>query len=79
MVAVVEAIARVDGDDGLEFDGQSPRVDQIREDNEYEGLRVIFTGTLGHSPIRVQLDVSTGDPIIPGRRRSSSQVCLATT
>lgn len=66
MTAVVEAIAQVEADDGLEFTDLNTRIDQIREDDEYEGLRVVFTGTLGSARIRVQLDVSTGDPIVPG-------------
>ena len=33
-------IAAVSLDDGVEFDPQSVRVDTIREDNRYRGLRV---------------------------------------
>lgn len=66
MTSVVEAIAQVDADDGLEFVDLNVEVDQIREDDEYEGLRVVFRGALGTAKIRVQLDVSTGDPIVPG-------------
>ncbi|MCB7138170.1 nucleotidyl transferase AbiEii/AbiGii toxin family protein [Cellulosimicrobium marinum] len=69
LVEVVRAIAAVETDDGLVFDDAMPRVEVIREDAEYEGLRALCTATLGRSPVRVQLDVSTGDPVWPAPQR----------
>ncbi|ARU52251.1 hypothetical protein CBR64_13065 [Cellulosimicrobium cellulans] len=69
LVAVVRSIAAVDAADGLVFDDVDPRVDVIREDDEYEGLRALCTARLGRSPLRVQLDVSTGDPVWPAPQR----------
>jgi hypothetical protein len=68
LVEVVRAIAAVDAEDGLVFDDAEPRVETIREDDEYEGLRALVTAMLGRSPVRLQLDVSTGDPIWPEPR-----------
>ncbi|WP_251153470.1 nucleotidyl transferase AbiEii/AbiGii toxin family protein [Cellulosimicrobium sp. Marseille-Q4280] len=69
LVEVVQAIAAVDAADGLVFDEADPRVEVIREDDEYEGLRALCTARLGRSPLRVQLDVSTGDPVWPAPQR----------
>ena len=52
-------------DDGLEFDPASVRGEQVREEDEYEGVRVTLTGTLGKARIPVQIDVGFGDVVIP--------------
>lgn len=51
--------------DGMRFDSASVRVDEIREDNIYQGLRVKLTGYLDSARIPVQVDVGFGDVITP--------------
>lgn len=51
--------------DGMQFDPATARVDAIREDHIYQGLRVRLLGHLGSARIPLQVDVSFGDVITP--------------
>jgi predicted nucleotidyltransferase component of viral defense system len=52
-------------DDGLRFDPESVRVDRIKDDQDYEGIRVTFLGYLEASRLPVQIDIGFGDEITP--------------
>ena len=52
-------------DDGLTFDDESIRIEEIRESNEYEGLRVRLSAYLGNVRIPVQVDIAFGDVVTP--------------
>lgn len=62
---VVAAIASAGADDGVVFEGIPTRIEQIRDEEEYSGLRVHVRAQLYRSPIALKLDISTGDPITP--------------
>ncbi len=51
--------------DGIEFDAASIEVCRIKEDAEYEGVRVRFTATLAKARIPMQIDIGFGDVIFP--------------
>lgn len=51
--------------DGLVFDAQSVKGQRIKEDAEYEGVRVKFLGFLEKSEIPMQIDIGFGDVITP--------------
>jgi predicted nucleotidyltransferase component of viral defense system len=52
-------------DDGLVFDETSVRAEVIREDQEYEGVRVSLVVTLGAARIPLQVDIGFGDAVVP--------------
>ena len=52
--------------DGIEFNGASIEVSRIKEDADYEGVRVQFHATLARARIPMQLDIGFGDIITPG-------------
>jgi predicted nucleotidyltransferase component of viral defense system len=52
-------------DDGLIFDPKSLRVARIKEEQEYEGLRINFIARLERAKIHIQVDVGFGDIIVP--------------
>ncbi len=52
-------------EDGLNFDATSIKGKVIKEDAEYEGVRVTFLGLLQKSRISMQIDVGFGDVIVP--------------
>jgi hypothetical protein len=52
-------------DDGLRFDPASVKVDRIKENQDYEGIRVTFVGYLEASRLPVQIDIGFGDVITP--------------
>jgi predicted nucleotidyltransferase component of viral defense system len=53
-------------DDGIVFDPKTVRAARIKEDADYEGVRVTMRGTLGTARLDVQIDVGFGDAITPG-------------
>jgi len=67
---VFREISRVQvADDGLVFDEQSVWAERIREEQEYEGVRVKVKGRMGSARIPVQVDVGFGDALTPAPRR----------
>jgi hypothetical protein len=52
-------------DDGLRFDTASVKVGRIKEDQDYEGIRVTFLGYLEKGRLPVQIDIGFGDAITP--------------
>ena len=51
--------------DGIEFAAGSIEVQRIKEDAEYEGVRVRFHATLAKARIPMQIDIGFGDVIVP--------------
>lgn len=52
-------------DDGLLFDPSTVQAIKIKEDADYEGVRVTFLATLANARISVQIDIGFGDTITP--------------
>jgi hypothetical protein len=52
-------------DDGLFFDPESVRAEEIREDSAYGGVRVRLMAKLGTAELPVQVDVGVGDAVTP--------------
>ena len=61
----VREIASIDAGDGLVFDPKAITAQTIREDADYEAVRVRLVATLGKSRLPVGIDVNFGDPIWP--------------
>src|SRR5204863_2427322 len=53
-------------DDGLNFPIDRIRLERIRDEEDYEGVRVLMDGRLGQARIPLQVDVGFGDVILPG-------------
>lgn len=51
--------------DGLVFDPETIKGERIKEDADYEGVRIKFTGFLGKARIPMQVDIGFGDVIFP--------------
>lgn len=51
--------------DGLEFIPDTMRAIEIREDQEYQGVRVSFEARLGNAVIPIQIDIGYGDAVTP--------------
>lgn len=63
--AVREIIATAVPDDGLRFDPASVTAAEIREEQEYGGIRAKLVAMLGDARIPMQVDVGFGDTIVP--------------
>ena len=58
-------IVAIDTNDGLLFDPATIRGEMIKEDADYEGVRVRFIGYLDNARVTMQIDVGFGDIIHP--------------
>lgn len=65
MVATLREICSGAGDDGLLFDSRAMRGEEIRNKDDYGGVRVRMQAHLGGVRIPVQVDVGFGDAVIP--------------
>jgi len=64
--SVVGEVCKLDTEpDGFEFNRESIEIQRIKEDAEYEGVRVRFTATLARARIPMQIDIGFGDVIVP--------------
>ena len=52
--------------DGMVFDPATVKTERIKEDADYEGVRVRFVGLLGKARVAMQIDVGFGDVVTPG-------------
>ena len=52
-------------DDGIAFFPDSVRAEEIRENEDYGGVRITFTATLDKALIPLQVDIGFGDVITP--------------
>ncbi|TDW29794.1 nucleotidyl transferase AbiEii/AbiGii toxin family protein [Cryobacterium psychrophilum] len=65
---VVMEVANVIMDDALVIDTTAIRVEQIRDADEYSGLRVHVPTRVHTARVNLHLDISIGDPIWPAPR-----------
>ena len=64
---VIHEICQADVEpDGVVFDPATVRVERIKEDADYAGVRVRLVGLLGKARVTMQIDVGFGDVITPG-------------
>jgi hypothetical protein len=62
---VIRDVAEVRVCDGLVFDLDTMRVQEIRDQADYPGLRMRVTAHIGSQKTVIAWDISTGDPIVP--------------
>lgn len=58
---IINEIVKIDIDDGVQFKITS--VENIREDDDYGGLRIHINAVFDNMPINLKIDVTTGDKI----------------
>ncbi len=69
-------LAVVVPDDGVIFDTDSIEVSEIRAEEEYRGRRVRVTARIGAARIHLQVDIGTGDAVLPAPRKVKFPVLL---
>lgn len=65
LAAIFREVCTIEGDDGLVFDPDSVDARTIKEDADYEGVRVRFRGLLGKVRVTMQVDTGFGDTVHP--------------
>ena len=63
-------------DDGLVFDPDTVTAQRIKEDADYEGIRINFLGFLEKARISMQIDIGFGDVVTPEALESNFPVIL---
>jgi predicted nucleotidyltransferase component of viral defense system len=75
--AVMRAICEIPGKDGILFDSQSVEGMRIKEQDEYDGVRVRFNAHLAGARIPMQVDIGFGDAVYPEPELASFPVLLS--
>lgn len=65
-LGVLQDVMSIEAQDGVRFDADGVRVERIREDNNYRGLRFRTTAEIGGARVAVKIDVGFGDATEPG-------------
>lgn len=65
LLAIFGEIAATDMGDGIVFDLDSVRADEIREDNTYGGTRISLVGKINNARCTLQIDIGFGDAVTP--------------
>jgi len=79
MKSVVSKICEIEMEDGVVFDTNSLTTEIIKEDAEYQGVRVSFMGKLEKAEIPLQIDIAVGDTIVPNPEDLNFPVMLGDT
>lgn len=66
MLATFRDILSLDVEDGVVFDPDTLRVDRIREELDYGGLRLRAISSVGGARINLTIDIGFGDALEPG-------------
>lgn len=66
MLATFQDILAQDAEDGILFDPDTLRVDRIREELDYGGLRLRAIASVGGARINLTIDIGFGDALEPG-------------
>lgn len=66
LATITKAICEIDvEEDGMRFDSENIRVGRIKEDADYEGVRILTNAFLERSRIPIQIDIGFGDALVP--------------
>lgn len=76
VVKTVREICSLHADDGIEFDLDGIRGEAIREDAEYDGIRVFVGATLDKAKVTMQIDIAYGDVVEPAPIEAKMPVML---
>ena len=77
LIAVFKDLCGMDQDDGLVFQAGSLLAEEIREDLEYNGLRMTLMAKLGVAQIPLQIDIGFGDMVTPRPRYENFPTILS--
>jgi hypothetical protein len=61
-------------DDGVTFLADGIRIEKIRDEEAYEGIRVVLEARLANARIPLQIDVGFGDVVTPAPTGKSSKL-----
>jgi hypothetical protein len=68
VLEAVRGVAEHPVDDGVVFESDGARAEAIREEDEYNGVRVMMPVQLASARMAFHVDVNVGDPVVPRPR-----------
>lgn len=72
----IRGICEIQEEDGLAFDSASAEGTKIKEDDEYDGVRIKLLAYLAEARIPMQIDIGFGDAVYPEPELASFPVLL---
>jgi predicted nucleotidyltransferase component of viral defense system len=72
----IRTVCNMEANDGILFDSESLAGTRIKEEDEYEGVRVKFHAVLAGALIPMQVDIGFGDAVYPEPQLASFPVLL---
>ena len=75
-VVLIRAICQIRDDDGILFENESVEGDRIKEEDEYDGVRIKLLAELAGARIPMQIDIGFGDAVYPEPELASFPVLL---
>ena len=72
----IRTICKVETSDGILFESESVKGTRIKEEDEYEGVRVKLRAVLARARIPMQVDIGFGDAVYPKPEFASFPVLL---
>jgi predicted nucleotidyltransferase component of viral defense system len=76
MLQVFKDVCAVSFNDGIVFDPESVKIDRIREETEYGGLRITANAKVDTAQVRIVIDIAFGDSVEPGIQEIDLPVLL---
>jgi len=75
--AIIRTICKIPSEDGIVFDSQSVEGARIKEQDEYDGVRIKCDAHLAGARIPMQVDIGFGDAVYPEPELASFPVLLS--
>lgn len=72
----IRVICEIHADDGIVFDSKSVEGTRIKEQDEYDGVRIKILAHLADARIPMQIDIGFGDAVYPDTQLASFPVLL---
>lgn len=77
LIAAFKEICLVEcREDGVEFDRDSFKAEEIKKEDKYPGVRITFSAVIGGARADLQFDVGFGDSVYPEAERMNYPVLL---
>jgi Nucleotidyl transferase AbiEii toxin, Type IV TA system len=76
MLRVFREVCQVEADDGVPFDSSKLVIDRIRDELEYDGLRLRTDALIAGARVRVLVDIGFGDAVVPAATELELPVLL---
>ncbi|MGV0998961.1 MAG: nucleotidyl transferase AbiEii/AbiGii toxin family protein [Fluviibacter sp.] len=79
VLAAFQEICLIEVDDGIEFNLGSVKIEEIRKDANYSGLRISMIGYVDGARCPIQVDIGYGDAVTPAPELAEYPVMLSDT